>query len=628
MFQNPIQTAHQLTLSESLDAAYKVAYRAASGISFFSMALGFGSLYTTYILFDVVLKPATLVDYGKLVEYIAAFGLGTSAMALFGRVGGGIFAKSADVGGDIVGKVQSQLQEPSFMNPVTIADSVGDNAAEVAGMGADIFASLTEAICASLVLIANTQNLIQNGTVPDENILMFPFLIVASGVGACFLTSVIGSCAIQKRRSRQVKASMIVQLLISSLLTLGICVGPVFILPKTWTFRLNFLQKEEELKIGDRFYFIGALAMGLGTSFLIYLSTEYFTSYSHGPVREMALACTAGPAINIIYGLALGYKSTIIPILLIGFNILVSGNLLGMLGIAISAVGMLAIMPIGFTINAFGAICDNAAGISQMAGMDNSVSRVTEGLDGQRKSTSALSKMFSIVASTLVGLVVYASFVLVSSFNTNHPIRKIELTDSWIFGSLLIGAMVPYAFSGMTMTSVGNSAEKMIMEVQKQFNDNRIMTGEMEPDYVETIRDTAKTSFARLAMPTLVIILTPLVFGLIFHPAMVAGLLPGCLLSGVQIAISMCNSGSAWDNCKKFIEGDSYVNENNERKSKGSDEHKAAIIGDVVGDPMKNTSGPSLNVLIKFMAILSLVFAGVFEETSVLGKSLKIQLED
>ena len=369
-----------------------------------------------------------------------------------------------------------------------------------------------------------------------------------------------------------------------------------------------------------------ATSIGLITGFLIGLATDYYTSFAYNPVKKMARSCTSGPAINVIYGLSLGYMSTIIPVILIALTILVSVNLLGMLGVALSAIGMLSTLSIGLAIDAYGPISDNAGGIAEMCQMGPNIRAITDALDAAGNTTAAVGKGFAIGSAALVSLALYGAFITRAQNISNiNPIRSIGLTDPWIFCSLLIGAMLPYAFSAMTMKSVGFAAQEMVKEVRRQLKDRRIIEGIIDPDYEKCIKVSTRASLKEMILPGLLVILTPIFFGILFHPVMVAGILPGSLISGVQLAISMSNTGGAWDNCKKFIEGPDYVNANGKKKSKGSEEHKAGVIGDTIGDPLKDTSGPSLNILIKLMAIISLVFAGGFDQTSFLAKPFNIQ---
>ncbi|MEL6804374.1 MAG: sodium/proton-translocating pyrophosphatase, partial [Bacteroidota bacterium] len=415
-----------------------------------------------------------------------------------------------------------------------------------------------------------------------------------------------------------------VQLFLSTFLTLLFLVPAVYILPES--FEIESLNDAEGKILCRRSHVFVAVASGLVSGFFIGMSTDYYTSHSYKPVREMSQSCTSGPAINIIYGLALGYKSTIVPITLISLTILVSVSMLGLLGVALSALGMLSTLAVGLAIDAYGPISDNAGGIAEMLELGSNIRDITDALDAAGNTTAAVGKGFAIGSAALVSLALYGAFITRASDPLNeHPITSAKIIDPWLFCSLMMGAMLPYAFSAMTMKSVGKAAEKMVAEVRRQLQDERILQGEVEPDFQKCIAVSTKASLKEMIAPGILVIFTPIVCGIFFHPVVVAGLLPGALVSGVQLAISMSNSGGAWDNCKKYIESGQFVNSNGEAKAKGSQEHHASIIGDTVGDPLKDTSGPSLNILIKLMAIISLVFAGGFDHTSYLADFLRIQ---
>lgn len=607
--------------TESIEGAFQVAYRAGCVMGFSSVGLALGILTALLLIYIKVKNPTTQDEYAVLMELVAGYGLGGSSMALFGRVGGGIYTKAADVGADLVGKVENNLNEDSPRNPATIADNVGDNVGDIAGMGSDLFGSFAESTCASLVLIASTYDIIQNGGTLNEDVLAFPLLISAAGIVGCFLTSVFGIYLYKVNTFERIQWALNLQLILSTVLTLLIMIPTIFVLPTKWKFLSGNKNKEAK-----NWYAFIAPALGCVSGLFIGISTDYYTSFAHKPVREMAVSCTSGPAINVIYGLALGYLSTIIPVILIAITILISITLLGMFGVALAAIGMLSTLAVGLAIDAYGPISDNAGGIAEMSEIGEKVRDITDALDAAGNTTAAVGKGFAIGSAALVSLALYGAFITRARNTKNkHPILSIEVTDPWIFCMLLIGAMLPYAFSAMTMKSVGSAAQEMVEEVRRQFQDEKIVNGDKEPDYEECIKVSTNASLKEMIAPGLLVMITPIFFGILFHPALVAGLLPGALLSGVQLAISMSNTGGAWDNCKKWIEGPHYINANGEKKSKGSDEHKAAVIGDTIGDPLKDTSGPSLNILIKLMAIISLVFAGGFDHTSWLAKPLDIQ---
>jgi inorganic pyrophosphatase len=319
--------------------------------------------------------------------------------------------------------------------------------------------------------------------------------------------------------------------------------------------------------------------------------------------------------------------STVVPILLLAVTILVSIKLLGMFGVALAAIGMLSTLAVGLAIDVYGPISDNAGGIAEMSQLGPEIRTLTDALDAAGNTTAAIGKGFAIGSAALVSLALYGAFITRAKNTSENSIKNIEIIDPWIFCSLLIGAMLPYAFSALTMKSVGSAAQEMVKEVRRQFRNPKVRSGEEEPDYDSCIKVSTTASLREMILPGILVMATPIVLGVVFHPLLVAGLLPGALISGVQLAISMSNTGGAWDNTKKLIETGTFVGEDGKLKYKGSDEHTAAVIGDTVGDPLKDTSGPSLNILIKLMAIISLVFAGGFAHTSWLSGILEINQE-
>lgn len=602
--------------TKGLDQAFTLAYRAGCVMGFSSVALALCVLLTIMLIFISIMNPVAAVgsenSYATLMELLAGYGLGGSSMALFGRVGGGIYTKAADVGADLVGKVEEGLAEDSPSNPATIADNVGDNVGDIAGMGADLFGSFAESTCAALVVMASTPDFAAN-----PQYLYFPLMISAVGIIACFFTSIYGIHGYKVNETDKIEFALKIQLFLSTALVgVGVWWLGAKGLPAEWHQGSNLCRW---------WYAVLATWMGLVSGFLIGMSTDYYTSKAHSPVQEMATACSKGPSINIIYGLALGYLSTIIPVVLLALTILVSIKLLGMFGVALAAIGMLSTLCIGLAIDAYGPISDNAGGIAEMSNLDPEVREMTDALDAAGNTTAAIGKGFAIGSAALVSLALYGAFITRAKSSEINRISNIEISDPWIFCSLLLGSMLPYAFSAMTMKSVGKAAEDMVAEVRRQFQDPAIKNGTKTPDYQRCIQVSTQASLKEMILPGLLVMGSPIFFGVLFHPLLVAGLLPGALLSGVQLAISMANSGGAWDNTKKLIESGTHKPDPTKPAlKKHSEEHKAAVIGDTVGDPLKDTSGPSLNILVKLMAIISLVFASGFAHTSFLAPFLDI----
>ena len=534
-----------------------------------------------------------------MFEAIAGFGLGGSTIALFGRVGGGIYTKAADVGADLAGKVVMGLPEDDYSNPGVIADNVGDNVGDIAGMGSDLFGSLAESTCAALVVSGTSYELVSTGA------YYFPLLITGAGIIVSLVTTwfaVCGCCPIKKFSDveRQIK----LQLIISTILMIPVLVGLSFgTLPET--FCLGTCTDESQYTTNwDAFWCSFA---GLIGGFLIGLITEYYTSNEYSPVQDLSDQCKTGAAPNIIGGLALGYLSCIIPVLLLAVTIFVSYTFAGMYGIALAALGMLSTLSVGLAIDGYGPISDNAGGIAEMAELEQTRER-TDKLDAAGNTTAAIGKGFAIGSACLVALALFGAFATRTGI-----IDRLQILDPITFAALIVGAMLPYAFSAMTMKAVGNAASEMILEIKRQADAGLIEA--KTPEHGKCIDISTKASLKEMVVPGLMVIIAPLLVGFVFGPLAVAGLLTGAIVSGIQMAISAANTGGAWDNAKKYIEAGKL----GEDHRKGTETHKAAVIGDTVGDPLKDTSGPSLNILIKLMAIISLVFGSFFGEYHLLN---------
>jgi K(+)-stimulated pyrophosphate-energized sodium pump len=536
------------------------------------------------------------VENNVLMEVIAGFGLGGSSIALFARVGGGIFTKAADVGADLVGKVEKGIPEDDPRNPAVIADNVGDNVGDVAGMGADLFGSCAESTCAALVISAIAFSM-------DLNAMLYPIMISAVGIPVSLVTKML----VRVHSEEQVAPALKKLLIISSVL-----MAVVIFFFTIWMIPGEFeINGETYSDMGVYWCFLSGLVAGLAVGLL----TEYYTSDMYKPVQEIAKSCETGAATNIIFGLALGYKSTVLPYLAIAISIFISWELAGMYGIAIASLGMLGTLAIALTIDAYGPVADNAGGIAEMVGLDKEVRRRTDILDSAGNTTAAIGKGFAIGAAILTSLALFSAFLThsqnlmreIPEFGADYDlIGSITLLDPVVFVSLFMGAVLPFLFSAMTMKSVGAAAYDMIEEVRRQFREiPGIMEGQGRPQYGQCVAISTKAALREMIAPGVLIMGTPLVIGFLFGVPAVAGILAGSLVTGGVLAIASSNSGGAWDNAKKYIEAGNLG-------GKGSEEHKAAVVGDTVGDPLKDTSGPSLNILIKLSAILSLVFAPFF----------------
>jgi len=575
-----------VSAKKDISAAYEVAINSGAVMGFALV-----SLATLGLVFIYVVMKWLLADLGEennliLMEVIAGFGLGGSTIALFARVGGGIFTKAADVGADLVGKVEQGIPEDDPRNPAVIADNVGDNVGDVAGMGADLFGSCAESTCAAMVISA----VVFAGN-PDA--LLFPILISAVGIPVSLLTKLLVGV---KTEDDVAPALMKLLVISSAFMAVVMYFFTIALIPESFN-----LHGEEYTSLGVYFCFLVGLVSGLTVGLL----TGYYTSDKYAPVQELAKSCETGVATNIIFGLALGYKSTVLPYLAIAVSIYVSWDLAGMYGVAIASLGMLGTLVLALTIDAYGPVADNAGGIAQMVGLDKEVRRRTDILDSAGNTTAAIGKGFAIGAAILTSLALFAAFITIAEELRGEPITM-SLLDPLVFTFVFVGAVLPFLFSAMTMKSVGKAAFAMIEEVRHQFKTiPGIMEGTGQPDYEKCIAISTQAALKEMIAPGILIMGSPIAVGLLFGVEAVAAMLVGSLVTGGVLAIASSNSGGAWDNAKKYIEAGNLG-------GKGSDEHTAAVVGDTVGDPMKDTSGPSLNILIKLSAILSLVFAPFF----------------
>jgi K(+)-stimulated pyrophosphate-energized sodium pump len=501
-------------------------------------------------------------------QIIYGFGFGASSVALFARVGGGIYTKAADVGADLVGKVEAGIPEDDPRNPATIADNVGDNVGDVAGMGADLFESYVDSIIAAMAL-----GLLGIATFGERAVLL-PLLLAATGLVAAILGNFVVK-AFKKGNPH-------------SVLNWGIWSAAV--LMAAGAFPIIYYT------VG-RLGVYWSLLTGLISGIVIGLVTEYYTSDKRKPAQDVAKASETGAATNIIAGLALGLISTIVPVLVISAAIFLAFKFAGIFGIAIASVGMLSTLAITLATDTYGPVADNAAGIAEMAGMGEVARKRAEELDAVGNTTAAIGKGFAIGSAALTAL------VLLVSFGQAVDLEVVNLLNSNVLIGLFIGGLLPCVFSALSMKAVGKAAFEIVQEVRRQFKEiPGIMEGTGKPDYKRCIDISTGAALKRMIAPGLLAVLAPVVVGLTLGPSALVGLLAGSLVTGFLLAVIMANAGGAWDNAKKFIEAGNLG-------GKGSDPHKAAVVGDTVGDPFKDTSGPSLNILIKLMAIVSLVIA-------------------
>ncbi len=577
--------------SESLNKGLRIAFSAGSVMGFTVVGLGMLDISIWFCL----LKYVFCLDPAQITSAMITFGMGASSMALFARVGGGIYTKAADVGADLVGKVEAGIPEDDPRNPAVIADNVGDNVGDVAGMGADLYESYVGSVLSSAALGVAAFN-------GSFNAMALPMLIAAVGI----IFSIFGTFLVRTKEGASQKSllSALSRGTNFSAILIAIVSFPLvyFVLGKTnWTI-----------------YF--AILAGLAAGVLIGKATEYYTSETFKPTKKLAASSETGSATVIISGLSLGMLSTAMPIVIVVICILiayfVSGGAtdanMGLYGISLAAVGMLSTLGITLATDAYGPVADNAGGIAQMAGLEEKVRERTDALDSLGNTTAATGKGFAIGSAALTALALMASYIeTVQAKGGAELIENISLMNPTVLTGLFIGACLPFVFAALTMESVGRAAQSVVIEVRRQFKEIvGLMENKAEPEYAKCVDLCTRASLKEMVLPTVVAVVVPLIVGLVLGVTGVVGMLAGATATGFLLAVFMSNSGGAWDNAKKYIESGVHG-------GKGSDGHKAAVVGDTVGDPFKDTAGPAINILIKLLSMVSIVFATVVIKFSI-----------
>jgi len=607
--------------SKSLGATLKVAFRGGSVMGLCVGGFALLGLTIVYFVFGKLLGQTTPeqlvivtnhigINFIPFTMTVSGYALGCSIIAMFDRVGGGIYTKAADMGADLVGKTEAGIPEDDPRNPATIADNVGDNVGDVAGLGADLLESYVGAIISSVVLASymyytNLTSANPIGADLTGKLILFPLIFASTGL----ISSLIGIASLlSKKASDHPHKELNMSTWISAILTITIN-GVI-----TWFFFKDTNLAAIGFNAGALSPWLAA-ALGIISGIVIGQLAEYFTSYDYKPTQNVSAASREGAALNITEGLGSGMKSVFLPVVVLGIAIIGANAIAGLYGVSMAAIGMLSFVASTVSVDTYGPIADNAGGISEMSHLDPNVRKITDELDAVGNTTAAIGKGFAIGSAALAALSLFASYLYAQAEPGQTVGLKLVLNmiDTLTLAGALVGAALPYLFSGILIEAVANAARKMVEEVRRQFkNDPEILTGKSRPDYAECIKISSAGALGEMKLPALLAVLTPLASGFLFGANFVGGLLIGTTLSAIMLALFTANAGGSWDNGKKYIE-------NGHHGGKGSEAHSASVIGDTVGDPLKDTVGPSLDILIKIMSVISLITVSIFVKYNLLS---------
>lgn len=615
-----VRVANAANKTRNIGETLKVALKGGSVMGLCVGGFALLGLFIVYIVFGMLLgllDITALTTGGHIfTQCLSCYALGCSIVAMFNRVGGGIYTKAADMGADLVGKTEAHIPEDDPRNPATIADNVGDNVGDVAGLGSDLLESYVGAITSSIILAVSLflSNIASSGAASEnmlQKMMYYPLVFAAIGLVACILG--IAYVLLKKATDNPHKDLNISTWAAAAITVIGGLVVTYLMFGKAGAADMAFAK----FNAGWLSPWIAA-TLGVVSGVIIGAIAEYYTSYDYKPTQIIAQASKEGPALTITQGLAVGMKSCMYPLIVLGITTYASYAVSGMFGIAMAAVGMLSFVSATVSVDTYGPISDNAGGIAEMSELDSDVRNITDKLDSVGNTTAAIGKGFAIGSASLAALSLMVSFLY--AFQPEGSTLDLNFTDPKILAGALVGAALPYLFSGMLIEAVANAARKMVEEVRRQFKEiPGILEGKAKPDYKTCIEISSQGALKEMRVPAILSILFPLVCGFLFGPYFVGGLLIGATLSAIMLAIFTGNAGGAWDNGKKYIESGAI-----EGQGKGSPAHDAAVVGDTVGDPLKDTVGPSLDILIKIMSTVSLVAAVLFRDYNLLDWIMKM----